>query len=165
MTAFMTTAFDAADPLADYRIGLGLAAEAELSDLVEALRLCAARAARVARGTPCRVTPAPAPASASAGGSANANRKAPWRSTRHLAEQSSAHDNALPPPKPTARDSSPSWAQVADALKPSNAATRSPNWPHAARARRSSKDHLKREARARTRARGAGSGRSRGLRA
>jgi len=160
---YMATAFDAADPLAGYRLGLGLAAEAELSDLVEALRLCAARAARTARGPPCRVTPSPAPAPAPTGG--NAGRKAPWRSSRHLAERSDAHDNA------PARDSSPSWAQVTDALKPRAAAAaaataRAPDWAHAPRARRGSKDHLKRDARAtgRVRARGGG-GRPRGLRA
>ena len=148
---YMATAFDAADPLASYRLGLGLAAEAELSDLVEALRLCAARAARTARGPPCRVTPSPAPAAAPTGG--NAGRKAPWRSSRHLAERSDAHDNS------PARDSSPSWAQVADALKPrAAAAARAPDWVHAPRARRGSKE-LKR-----ARARGGG-GRPRGLRA
>jgi len=149
---YMATAFDAADPLAGYRLGLGLAAEAELSDLVEGLRLCAARTARTARGPPCRVTPSPAPTPTPTGG--NAGRKAPWRSSRHLAERSDAHDNA------PARDSSPSWAQVADALKPraAAAAARAPDWVHAPRARRGSKE-LKR-----ARARGGG-GRPRGLRA
>ena len=89
MSGFMAGAFDATDLLADYRRWLKPAAHEE-PDLVAVARLWAARTARTACGTPCRVVPAGEPAQAAAG------RKAPWRSTRHLAGPSSAGGDPLP---------------------------------------------------------------------